>query len=58
MKIPAGNYLSALGLVTLLMLTAPASSFAQHQAEARSGNLSQYCVPLDDENPDAQRIYC
>jgi hypothetical protein len=58
MRIPASNYLSALGLVTLLMLTAPNSSFAQHQAEGRSGNLSQYCVPLDDENPDAQRVYC
>jgi hypothetical protein len=58
MKIPAGNYLSALGFVTLLMLTAPTSSFAQHQDEAASGNLSQYCVPLDDENSDAQRVYC
>jgi hypothetical protein len=58
MKIPVGDYLSALGLITLLMLTAPTSSFAQHQDEAGSGSLSQYCVPLDNENPDAQRIYC
>jgi hypothetical protein len=60
MKIPARNYLSALGLVTLLMISAPRSSFAQHQNEAGSGNayLSQYCVPHDDENQDAQRVYC
>jgi hypothetical protein len=60
MKISVKNYLPAFGLLALLPLVAPTSSFAQRQIEARSGNehLSQYCVPHDDENPDAQRIYC
>lgn len=60
MRIPARNYLSALGLAALLMIPASSSSFAQHPNEAGSGNayLSQYCVPHDDENQDAQRIYC
>ncbi len=58
MKIPARSYLSAFGLVALLMLAAQTSSFAKHQDEPVSGNLSQYCVPHDDNNPDGQRIYC
>jgi hypothetical protein len=60
MKTSIRNYPPALGLVTLLLLIAPASSFAQRQVEARSGNehLAQFCAPPDDENPDGQRVYC
>src|SRR5713101_3296601 len=60
MTIAVRNYLPAFGVVALLLLVAPSSSLAQRQVEARSGNehLSQYCVPHDDEDPDAQRIYC
>ncbi len=51
----------AFGLVALLLLGSPSSSFAQGQAEASSGHqqLAQYCTPHDeDEDPDAARIYC
>jgi len=60
MKISARNYVPASGLVALLLLIAPTPPFAQRQVQASSGNahLSQYCVPHDNENPDAQRIYC
>jgi len=43
----------------VLALTAAGYSFAQIRtgAEGRT-TVSQYCVPPDEQSPDARRFYC
>jgi hypothetical protein len=61
MKAPARNNLIAVGLITMLAITATGSSLTQrreHKADGSSRHLVQYCVPHDDDSLDAGRVYC
>jgi hypothetical protein len=61
MKAPARNNLIAVGLITMLAITATGSSLTQrreHKADGSSRHLVQYCVPHDDDGLDAGSVYC